>query len=103
MIGLLRDPYVGSVRTVIHNGEINQRVRMRANAAIAHHDRATAMADGDGDDFVFHRTRICIDIDHGHVPIPIRYPRSVLSLPDFPARSRDNPQTGHLPETPRYQ
>ena len=66
VIGLasFRNPYIGSVRTVIHNPQLDQRMRIWPDTAIADHDSAASVADRNRYNFILHRTGISINIDH---------------------------------------
>ena len=59
-----RNPFVSGVGAVIDNHKVNQRVRVRPNAAIADHHGPASVTDCDSSYFVLHRTGISINIDH---------------------------------------
>ena len=59
-----RNPFVSSVRPVIDDHKVNQRVRVWPNAAITDHHGPASVTDCDSGYLVLHRTGISINIDH---------------------------------------
>ena len=64
--GLVGNPDVGGVRPIINDDKPDERVRVWPDAAIADHDRPTAVTYGDGDDLILHRAGIGIDVNLCH-------------------------------------
>ena len=60
------NPDVGGVWPVSHDHEVDQRVRIGPDPAIADHHRAAAMANGDVGDLILHRTGVGINVNGRH-------------------------------------